>query len=281
MPPQSLRRGRYDRRQFLAAAAAAMVVALVSESRPLHAQRAPASAGPADPKLIDDLVAANRILAQHGIVDAYGHVSARHNRNPERFLLSRSLAPELVTAEDLIEYDLDGNPVDLAGRSQYSERFIHAEIYKARDDVQAVVHDHSPAVIPFGVSSVPMRPVYHMAGFIGAGLPVFDIRDAAGMTDMLVSDSARGKALARVLGQNTAVLMRGHGVAVVGPSIPFAVGRSIYLEVNARLELEAIGLGGDVEYLDPAEAQKVLEAGENRGYERPWELWKRRAMQGQ
>jgi ribulose-5-phosphate 4-epimerase/fuculose-1-phosphate aldolase len=269
-----------SRRGFLSSATAAVTGLALSTSWPLRAQPAPASAGAADPRLLEDLVAANRILAGHGIVDAYGHVSARHNRSPERFLLSRSLAPELVTASDLIEYDLDADPVDLNGRSQYSERFIHAAIYKARPDVQAIVHDHSPSVIPFGVSTVPMRPVYHMAGFIGAGLPVFDIRKATGMTDMLVSDAARCRALAQALGDSTAVLMRGHGVAVVGATIPFAVARSIYLEVNARVQLEAIGLGGDVTYLAPEEARKVLESGENRGYERPWELWKREALKG-
>jgi ribulose-5-phosphate 4-epimerase/fuculose-1-phosphate aldolase len=242
------------------------------------AQAAPATAGPPDPALIEDLVAANRILAAQGIVDAYGHVSVRHDRDPNRFLLSRSLAPELVTADDFIEYDLDAVPVDLRGRSQYLERFIHAEIYKARPDVTAVVHNHSPSVIPFGISSIPIRPVYHMAGFIGAGLPIYDIRAGSGMTDMLVSDRLRGSALAAQLTDRPAVLMRGHGVAVVGPSLSFAVGRSIYLEANAKIQLEAIGLGGDVYYLDPAEAQKMVESGEYAGYQRPWELWKRAAL---
>jgi ribulose-5-phosphate 4-epimerase/fuculose-1-phosphate aldolase len=238
----------------------------------------PTSAGAADPALIEDLVAANRILAMHGIVDAFGHVSVRHNRNRERFLLSRSLAPDLVTAADLIEYDLDSNPVNANGRSQYSERFIHGEIYKERPDVNAVVHNHAASLIPFGVSTVPMRPIYHMAGFIAGGLPVYEIRKAAGMTNMLVSDAERGRALAATLGDGPAVLMRGHGVAVVGPALPFAVGRSIYLEANARIQLQAIGLGGDVTYLSPEESREILEGGENRGYERPWELWKRQAL---
>jgi ribulose-5-phosphate 4-epimerase/fuculose-1-phosphate aldolase len=244
----------------------------------LHAQPAPSSAGPADATLVEEVVAANRILAAQGIVDAYGHVSVRHDRDRNRFLLSRSLAPELVTADDLIEYDLDGNAVDLRGRSQYSERYIHAAIYRARPDVNAVVHNHSPSVIPFGISDVPIRPVYHMGGFIGPGLPIFDIRERFEMTDMLVSDAARGAELASRLGDRPAVLMRGHGVAVVGPSVSFAVGRSIYLEINAAIQLQAIGLGGDVTYLDPEEARRVLASGENRGYERPWELWKREAL---
>ena len=181
-------------------------------------------------------------------------------------------------ADDLIEYDLDGVPVNLDGRSQYSERFIHAEIYRARPDVQSVVHNHSPGVVPFSVSSVPLRPVYHMAAFVSGGIPVFDLGTQIGVTNMLVNDPERGGALAATLGDRPAVLIRGHGVAVVGPNIPYAVGRSIYLELNARLQLQAMGLGGEVTYLDPREAQAVLDAGENRGYERPWEMWKRQAM---
>jgi HCOMODA/2-hydroxy-3-carboxy-muconic semialdehyde decarboxylase len=259
------------------AALAAIVAAasLVLVAAPLAAQQVPASAGPIDPALIEELVAANRILTSQGIFDAFGHVSVRHPGDPNRFLLARSVAPDLVTADDILEYDLDAVPVNLSGRSQYSERFIHAAIYKRRADVNAIVHNHSRSVIPFGVSSVPIKPVFHNAAFIGDGLPVFDIRDAAGITDMLVSDSTRGSALARTLGDEPAVLMRGHGVAVVGPSLRHAVGRSIYLEVNARIQLEAIGLGGEVTYLAPEEAAQVMKLGENAGYERAWELWKR------
>jgi HCOMODA/2-hydroxy-3-carboxy-muconic semialdehyde decarboxylase len=259
-----------------ALAAIVAVVSLALAVSPLRAQDGPVSGGSVDPAFIEDLVAANRILAAQGIFDAFGHVSVRHPRDPNRFLLSRSLAPELVTADDVLEYDLDAVPVNLNGRSQYSERFIHAEIYKRRPDVNAVVHSHSRSVIPFGVSSVPIKPVFHNAAFIGEGLPVFDIRDAAGITDMLVSDASRGNALARVLDDAPAVLMRGHGVAVVGPTLPHAVGRSIYLEANARIQLEAIGLGGEVTYLSPEEAAEVMTSGENRGYERAWELWKRK-----
>jgi HCOMODA/2-hydroxy-3-carboxy-muconic semialdehyde decarboxylase len=192
--------------------------------------------------------------------------------------MSRSLAPELVTAGDLIEFDLDGNAVDARGRAPYAERFIHAEIYRARPDVKAVVHAHTPSLIPYGVTSVPLRPVFHMASFIGDGVPVFDIRKTFGMTDMLVSDTAKGRALAQTLGSKTCALMRGHGVVVVGSSIPLVVGRSIYLDVNARTQTQAMALGGGkVTYLDPQEAQKIMEAGENRGYERAWELWKMKA----
>lgn len=266
------------RRHFLTTSSFVLAGTALTAAIPLMAQQAPASAGAADPKLIEDLIAANRILYNEGIVDGYGHVSVRHNRNPNRYLLARSLAPELVTADDLIEYDLDSNPVNLRGRDQYSERYIHGEIYKARPDVNSVVHNHSPAVVPFGVSSVQMRPVYHMAGFLGDGIPIFDIRKSSGMTEMLIRTADRGRALAQTLGNEPAVLMRGHGIAVVGPAVRFAVGRSIYLELNARVQLQSIGLGGNVTYLDPEEAKAVMDAGENRSYDRPWEMWKRKAI---
>ena len=266
-------------RQLKTLVLAAVSVLTIFGTSPLLAQDAPESAGPADAALIEDLVAANRILAAHGIFDAFGHVSVRHDGNPDRFLMSRSLAPELVTADDVIEYDLDAVAVDLQGRSQYLERYIHAAIYRSRPDVYAVVHNHSRSVIPFGVSSVPIKPIFHNAAFIGDGLPVFDIRDVAGITDMLVRDSELGRALAERLGDNVAVLMRGHGVAVVGPNLRFAVGRSIYLEANAAVQLEAIGLGGEITYLATEEADMVVSTGENAGYGRPWELWKRHALE--
>ena len=228
--------------------------------------------------LIEDLVAANRILAQQGVLDGFGHLSVRDDHDPSRFWMSRSLAPELVTSEDILEYDLEANPVDARGRASYQERFIHSAIYKARPDVRAVVHNHSPSVIPFGVSSVPFRPVYHMAAFMGEGIPVFDIRNRSGITDMLVSDPSRALGLVEVLGNRNAVLMRGHGAAVVGATLPLAVGRSIYLELDARLQREAIGLGGNVTYLDPREAQQMMDRGEHNGFERPWQLWKLKAM---
>jgi len=233
----------------------------------------------ADPQLIEDLVAAYRILAQHGVLDGFGHVSARHNRAANRFIMSRALAPQLVTAKDLIEFDLDGNPVDAQGLPLYLERFIHAEIYRARPDVGAVVHSHAPSLVAFGVTTVPLRPVCHMASFIGRAVPIFDIRNSFGLTDMLVSDSAKGRALAEALGNSSVVLMRGHGVAVVGKTIPMVVGRSIYLDLNAKIQQQALALGGTINYLDPQEAQKMVDAGENRSYERPWELWKAKALE--
>ena len=182
-----------------------------------------------------------------------------------------------MTADDIIELDLESRALNAAGRTLYLERFIHGAIYNARPDVKAVVHSHSPALVPFSVSSVPLRPVSHTAGFIADGVPVFDIRKASGITDMLVSDADRARRLAETLGPQPAALMRGHGVVVVGASLPIAVGRSIYLELNAKHQSQAIALGGTVTYLDPQEARRVMAAGENGGYQRAWELWKRKA----
>jgi ribulose-5-phosphate 4-epimerase/fuculose-1-phosphate aldolase len=246
--------------------------------RDVLAQTPPATAGPVDPKLIEDLVAANRILADQGVVDGYGHVSVRHEKSPDRYLMSRSIAPELVTAADIMEYDLDSVPVDARGRTSYLERFIHGEIYRVRPDVRAIVHNHSPSVIPFGVTGVPLRPLYHMSAFLSAGVPVFDIRQASGgMTDMLVRTAALGQALARTLGTRPVALMRGHGAVVVGASLPLVVFRSVYTEVNARLQSQAMALGGQVTYLDPEEA-RLAEASVSGTAPRPWELWKKKAL---
>jgi ribulose-5-phosphate 4-epimerase/fuculose-1-phosphate aldolase len=247
----------------------------------LATRPAAARAGSADADLLDDLVAANRILAAEGVLDGFGHVSARHDKDPGRFLLARSMAPALVTAADIMEFDLDGNAVDARGRTAYLERFIHSEIYRAHPAVQAVVHSHSPAVIPFGVVGVPLRPIFHLGGFLGAGVPVFEIRDAAGpASDMLVRDPALGAALARTLGEAPVALMRGHGDVVVGRSVREAVFRAIYTEVNARLESEALRLGaGQVTFLSEEEARAA--AGTNSGViGRPWELWKAKTLGG-
>jgi len=237
------------------------------------------SAGPADPLLIEDLVAANRLLAQEDVLDGWGHVSVRHDRDANRFLLSRSLAPELVSAEDIIEFDLDNSPVEVMERELYTERFIHGEIYKARPDVKAIVHTHAPPVIPFGVVSIPLQPMYHRAAFIALGIPVFEIRDAAGITDMLIRDPALGRALAKSIADKPAVLMRGHGATVVGPSIPRVVGRSIFLALNAKLQAQAMIMtqGGPIKYLDPEEA-RLIEAREGYGLGRAWKAWKKRAL---
>ena len=268
---------RLTRRWFVTGGALVLVAA-AADLEPAPAQTAPPSVGPADPRLVEDLVAANRILADQNVLDGYGHVSARHDRDPSRYLMSRSLAPELVTAGDVLEYDLDSNPVDARDRASYLERFIHGEIYKARPDVRAIVHNHSPSVIPFGVTGVPLRPLYHMSAFLWEGVPVFDIRQAAGgSSDMLVRTPALGRALAGTLGSRTAALMRGHGAVVVGPSLPQAVFRSVYLEMNARLQAQAMALGGPVTYLDPEEAKQAAGAVGSTVL-RPWELWKKKAL---
>ena len=227
---------------------------------------------------LEDLVAASRILADQGVVDGYGHVSVRLDRDPNRYLMSRSLAPALVTAADIMEWDLDSVPVDPRGRTGFIERFIHGEIYKARPDVNAVVHNHSPSVIPFSVTTAPLQPLYHMSAFLGGGVPVFDIKTAAGeSTDMLIRNPALGRALAQTLGPRPVALMRGHGAVVVGPTVQLAVFRSIYTEMNAKLQAQAMALGGAVRYLDPDEARQ---ASQNVGgtISRPWELWKRTVM---
>jgi HCOMODA/2-hydroxy-3-carboxy-muconic semialdehyde decarboxylase len=230
-----------------------------------------------DAENIADLVIANHILADQGVVDGFGHVSVRSVKNPNHYFISRSRAPALVTADDIMEYDLDDNPIDAKGRKSYLERFIHSEIYKARPDVQAVVHSHSPAVIPFGVSTVPLRPISHMAGFLVHDVPVFEIREAGGdATNMLITDQYLGAALAKKLDNCAAVLMRGHGDTVVGQSLKVAVFRAIYTEMNARIQSEAIKLGGDITYLNEAEAANIG-AENDKQVERPWEVWKARA----
>ena len=265
-----------NRRAFLTVGAAS--VAMLSAPRSLRAQAPAPSAGPVDAKLLDDLVAANRILVDQGVLDGYGHVSLRHPADPQRYLMARSLAPELVTAADILEYDLESQPIDARGRTTFIERFIHGEIYKARPDVKAVVHSHSPSVIPFGVSATPLKPLYHMSGFLGGEVPVFDIRQAAGgPSDMLVRSPALGAALARTLAGRPVALMRGHGAVAVGPSIVHAVYRAVYTEMNARLQMQAIALGGPINFLDPEEARRA-EASIDGTLGRPWELWRKKAL---
>ena len=240
--------------------------------------RAQAPAAPVsgiDAALSEDIVIGSRILAEFGVLDGFGHVSARSPTNPNHFLMSRSLAPALVTADDIMEFDLDGDAVDARGRSLFLERFIHSEIYKARPDVMAVVHTHSPGVIPFGVSQVLLRPMFHNAAFLAAGVPVWDIRKDFGETDMLVRDPPRGKSLAEKLGDKSVVLMRGHGDAIVGPSVKMAVFRAYYTDVDAKLQSQAIALGGDINYLTPGEGAKA-DAINFAVLDRIWNLWKMR-----
>ena len=211
-------------------------------------------------------------------MDGFGHVSVRHDRNPGRFLIARSMAPALVTAADIVECDLEGEVQDAQGRRSYAERFIHSAIYAARPDVQAVVHSHSPAVIPFGITGARLRPVCHMSGFLGSSTPVFEIRQAAGeSTDLLIRSQALGVALAQSLGGNAVALMRGHGSVTVGNSIKQVVFRAIYTESNARLQTQALQLGaGEVMYLTDAEAISAS-AMNDEHLDRPWQMWMRRA----
>jgi len=227
----------------------------------------------ADRALIDKLVLANRILYRQGVVDGFGHVSVRHDRSADHFLLARNMAPGLVRREDIVTFDLDGAPVDAAGRRVYLERFIHAEIYRARPDVQSVVHSHSPDVIPFGVTGTSLQPVFHMSGFLAEGSALFEIRDVAGDTDMLISSASLGVALAAALGSRSTVLMRGHGSTVVGASLEQAVYRAIYAEVNARLQTQARQLG-EVTYLNANEAAKAAATNDTQ-LPRVWDLWTR------
>ena len=236
----------------------------------------PASGGPVDPAVIENLVAASRILADQGVVDAFGHVSIRHPANSNRYLMSRAIAPALVTADDIMEFDLDSNPVDQRGRGMFIERFIHGEVYKARPDVNAVVHSHSPGVIPFGVTEVPMRPVMHTGSFLYVGVPVWEIRKAGGTTDMLVRNAELGKSLAETLGDKPVALMRGHGDVVVGPTVQRAVIRAVYTEVNARLQTIALSLGGPITYISAEEGALRDQAGGDES--RAWDLWKAKAM---
>ena len=257
-----------ERRVFLASVSSALVV---GPGR--VAVRALQPAAPPD-ALLEDLVAGNRILAMEGVLDGMGHISVRHPGQAGRFLLARSVAPELVTRADIMEFDPDGQPIDAKGRTPYKERFIHSEIYRARPDVNAIVHCHTPSLIPFADSTVPLRAMYHMAAFVAEGVPVFDIRAAAGMTDLLVSDAKLGRALAQTLGSKPAALMRHHGAVVVATSIPNVVGRSVYLDINARVQLQTATLGGTSTSIDPAEAR--LRMADPNEYSRAWELWKRK-----
>ena len=233
-----------------------------------------------NPALIEDLVDANRILYHLGVVDGFGHVSVRQPGDPSRFIISRSMAPALVTADDLMAIHVDGRPVSDNAPTPYLERYIHGEIYRARPDVVAVVHSHSAAVIPFSiVKSATLKPVSHMSGFIGEGAPIFEIRDTAGPTsDMLVRTPELGAALARSLGGNNIVLMRGHGSTVIGFNLRQAVYRAVYAEMNARLQSEALRLGTPT-YLTLGEAVESAKANDGQ-QDRAWNLWKR-AIQGE
>jgi HCOMODA/2-hydroxy-3-carboxy-muconic semialdehyde decarboxylase len=221
--------------------------------------------------LVDRLVYANRILYDQGIVDGLGHVSVRHPTQEGVFLLSCNRAPGLVKRQDIVCYDLDGNAVSQTTERPYLERFIHSEIYRARPDVVAVVHSHSPSVIPFAITHNPLKPVFHMSGFLGSGSAHFEIREAAGNSDMLIRSAYLGEALAKSLGKHNCVLMRGHGSTVVGTSLEQVVYRAIYAEVNAKLQLAANGLG-EISFLNEEEAKLASDMNDGQ-IPRSWNLW--------
>lgn len=229
---------------------------------------------PPSPDLIDRLVYANRILYDQNIVDGLGHVSVRHDSEPGTFLLSCNRAPGMVRRKDITIYDYDGNTLSAQNERPYLERFIHGEIYRARPEVVAVVHSHSQSVIPFAITKNALKPVFHMAGFLGEGSAHFEIRDVGGNTDMLISSSYLGHALAKSLGAHSCVLMRGHGSTVVGTSLEQAVYRAIYAEINAKLQLSAAGLG-DITFLNDEEAQLAADMNDGQ-IPRSWSLWVKR-----
>jgi len=247
------------------------------------AKPAPATGG--NGTILDDLVVANRILANENILDGLGHVSVRSLQRPDHFFLSRDLAPGLVTAADLVEYDLDGNPVNPKAPQGYRERYLHAAIYKTRPDVNSVVHSHMPSVLPFTDVTMPLRPMYHMAAFLLPGVPVFEVRSVQGQVGMLIDNNKVGAALAQTLGKNTVALLRGHGVAIVGVSVPDAVSSAIFTDVNARAQMQAVALGGNIHYLTQADMapptpnqQPAAQPGTAGYYPRSWGIWKAKAM---
>ncbi len=228
--------------------------------------------------LLRDLVVANRILSNEDVVDAYGHISVRHPDNPRRLFMSRSRAPELVERHDLIEFDAEGEPVNDI-RQPYLERFIHAAIFEARPDVSAVVHAHAEDTLPFGLIEVPLQPVIHSGSFIGGKVPVWDIRKKFGDTNMLVTNMAQGRDLAKCLGSGNVALMRGHGFASAARSIIEVVRLSVYLPRNARVQMNVLRMGGRPKPLSKGEI-----AARFRGYKptstetwRAWEYWATRA----
>jgi HCOMODA/2-hydroxy-3-carboxy-muconic semialdehyde decarboxylase len=241
---------------------------------------APASGGPVGDEFLADLAAANRILANQGVVDGAGHVSHRHPDAPDRYLMSRALAPALVTPGDIVEFDLDSTPCDPEAPAGSIERFIHGEIYRARPDVNSVVHSHSPSVIPFGLVETEMQAMFHMAAFLTRGVPVFDIREKFGTTDILVSDPAKGVAFAECLGDKDVALMRAHGSTACGPTLPSAVFHAVYTEVNARIQhwTVALAAGGPMAIPD-AEEGRLADAINQGARLRAWALWRHEVRQ--
>ncbi|MSO82252.1 MAG: class II aldolase/adducin family protein [Acidobacteria bacterium] len=227
--------------------------------------------------MLEDLAAASRILADQGVFDAAGHVSMRHPGNAERFLMSRSLAPALVTPDDIMEFTLECEPCEARGRTGFLERFLHGAIYRTRPDVMAIAHGHSPSVVPFGLVATPMLATYHNAAFLASGVPVFDIRARFGVTDIVINTRERGAALAEALADKSVLLLRAHGFVAVGPSVQAAVFRAVFTEISARVQLQAALLGGPIAALDAEEGRKA-DAINLATLGRSWELWRRRVM---
>jgi HCOMODA/2-hydroxy-3-carboxy-muconic semialdehyde decarboxylase len=225
---------------------------------------------------LDELVTANRILAREGVVDAFGHVSIRHPAADGRYFLSRARAPECIEVDDLMEFTLDGTAVDPGGRKPYAERFIHGAVFEKRPELKAVVHHHSPAVIPFSVTSRPLRPLMHMCASMGADVPVWDSRDRFGDTNLLVTRMEMARDLAETLGDRPVALMRGHGAVVAGASLREVVFNAIYLQLNADLQLRALQLG-EVTFLSEGEVAEIQRTRASFTFERAWEYWCRRA----
>jgi len=267
-------------------AAAVTIAAVVAITVALAGQTAKPAATPAgNGTLLDDLVVANRILANEDILDGLGHVSVRSLQRPDHFFLARDIAPGLVTAADLVEYDLDGNAVNPKAPQGYRERFLHAAIFKARPDVNAIVHSHMPSVLPFTDVTTPLRPMYHMSSFLLQGAPVFEVRSVQGQVGMLIDNNKVGAAFAQALGKKTVALIRGHGAAIVGTTIPDAVQNAIFTDVNARVQAQAIALGGNISYLTTADVaggdpnpQPSAPPGSPGYYTRSWLVWKAKAM---
>ncbi len=226
--------------------------------------------------VLEELVTANRILAREGIVDSFGHVSVRHPERPDRYLLSRARAPERIEVEDIMEFTLEGEPIDPRDRKPYLERFIHGALYEARPDVQAVVHNHSPSVIPFGVTGTKLKPLLHMCASIGHDVPLWDSQDKFGDTALLVENMEMGRDLAKSLAKGRTALMRGHGAVVVAPTLRHAVFIAVYLELAAKLQMQAMPLG-NVKYLTEGEVEKVINRTGPYTIDRAWENWCRRA----
>ena len=233
----------------------------------------PKSAGPVDRATLEDLAAAARILAAEGVVDAFGHVSMRHPKAADRYLMSRSCAPASQCPDDIIEYDLDSPPITANGRGSFLERFIHGQIYRARPDVMAVVHSHSPSVIPYGLTGLPMRAMYHNAAFLAAGVPVFRVEEKFGATNMLVSDNRMGEEIARVIGDKSVALMRAHGSVAVGPTLQTVVFRAVYTEVSARVQQSCLAHGLPIAALS-AEEGRLADETNIAACMRAWDLWR-------